>query len=214
LPFIFIPVIALPLLSIRTIEWGHFLPVLSNGFLPVIKGALIFAGVIQGLEVILFISPFLSDIRKSYLPVIIGLGSFLFLVCTILISSVGILGVENVKHSLWPGISTVSIIELPGFPVERFELFLTLPGLLGILTTLCIYLHLISYGIIGLTNFKYRKLMITLVGGVIISGVYLFPNYAWAINIRNVVQYLTLIIFAIATLTLIMAIIRGKGVSR
>ena len=214
LPFIFIPVIALPLLSIRTIEWQHFLPVLSNGLLPVLKGALVFAGAIQGLEVILFISPFLSDIRKSYLPVIIGISSLMFLIFTFLISSVGVLGVENVKQTIWPGINTVSIIELPGFPVERFELFLTLPGLLGIFTTLCIYLYLISYGIIGLTNFKYRKLIITLVGGVIISGVYLFPNYAWAINMRNVVQYLTLVIFAIANLTLVMAIIRGKGVSR
>lgn len=34
----------------------------------------------------------------------------------------------SVRESAWPGIDTITVTELPGFHVERFELWLTMPG--------------------------------------------------------------------------------------
>ena len=123
-------------LSLKEISFDNFLPVFSNGYVPIFKGALFYLGLFQGVEVILFLAPFLFKPQNAVKPAFLGIGVLSIFAFTSAGAAVGTLGVENVKTTVWPGLATVSIIHLPGFPVERFELFLTLPWLIAIFTTI------------------------------------------------------------------------------
>jgi spore germination protein (amino acid permease) len=215
LPFIVVPLIIILFLIIRPIQFTNFLPMLSNGMLPILKGAFVFAGAWQGLEVILFLAPFISNIHKAYIPTIIGISLFIFLLIAIATGTIGIMGVENVKETLLPSITMLSLIELPGFPVERFGLLLTLPMILGFFTTLAIYIYLITFPLIGLFKFKHRKLIISLVALLTLTTIYLIPDQSWTLKLRQIVLYLTvLFILVIPLFTLILAKVRGQGAGK
>lgn len=140
LVFFFPPLALIYVLAFRIVEWDNFLPVLANGIMPVVKGAIYYAGVLQGLELILFLSPFINSVNKAVRPALAGITVVNLIALTHTIIAIGILGADNIKESIWPGIDTISLIELPGFPVERYELFLTLPWMIGIFTTMCLVL--------------------------------------------------------------------------
>lgn len=211
LPFLILPLLFLYFISFRNIALENFLPVLGNGWLPVLKGAVIFAGLLQGLEIILFLGPFLSDTKRAVKPALTGIISVNLIALLQTTTTIGIMGSENIKHSVWPGITLMSLVELPGFPAERYELFLTAPWLVGVFTTMCIFLYLLSHGIIQVFNLKNKKGVIFILSGLIISATYFFPNYAWTLDIRKNYTISTLFfLYLLPILTLIVATLRGK----
>lgn len=140
-----------------------------------------------------------------------GVNLIIFIALIQSVNAIGILGVDNIEVSVWPGIDTMSVIHFPGFPVERYELFLTLPWLVGIFSTLCVFLYLLSYGIVQTFNIQHRTVVIYLLAAVIVGGTLLFPNYAWTLQARELLNIVTLLFIAvIPVLTLILAVIRKK----
>lgn len=211
LVFFFPPLLLIYVLSLRIVEWDNFLPVLANGIMPVVKGAVYYAGVLQGLELILFLSPFLTSVKKAVRPALAGITVVNLLGLTHTVIAIGILGTENIREALWPGIDTISLIELPGFPVERYELLLTLPWLIGMFTTMCLVLYLLSYSILQVFNLRHKKVLIFAVAGAVVAATYLYPNYTWALTARQHWYLPTLLfVYTIPVLTLLAAIIRGK----
>ncbi|MDW7675101.1 MAG: endospore germination permease [Bacillota bacterium] len=210
-PLFAVLMISLAILSLREVRLENLLPLFSNGFMPIIKGAIMYVGVIQGVEVLLFISPFLRRIDQSLKPALFGVVPVILFMLVSSINAIGILGVENVLEFAYPGIAILSIVEISGFTVERYELFLTLPWLIAIFTTMCIYIYLLSYGIIEVFGLPNRKITIYLVTTAIIGMTYLIPNLAWTMVLRGYFNYFTLIFVAfIPICTLVLAMIRGK----
>ncbi len=210
-PFIIIPLTIIFALSIAKIEITSFLPILSNGITPVLKGSFNIVGALQGLELILFLGPFLNDVTRSVKPVLLSIGVLLTTVMFQLTAAVGLLGVESVNLSIYPGVDSITVIELPGFPVQRFELFLTFPWIFGVFTTICLMVYLSSYGIMQIFNLKRKRLVCFLVSALTIAASYLFPNTAVEQEVRNSFIYATLLfVYAIPILTLVAATIRSK----
>jgi spore germination protein len=206
-----IPLILIFVIGIRNIDISQFNPVLKGGFIPVLKGAIYFAGALQGLEVILFLSPFLKDVKKSIKPVMFGVGLINIIALFLVVLAIGVMGVNNIKYSVFPGIDTISLIEFPGFAVERFELFLTFPWIIGVFTTICIFLYLLSYGTNKLINLKNHKIVVYLLTIVVVSATYLFPSFVVEEKIRSFFGYFTLVfVYFIPAVTLLLAIIRSK----
>jgi len=212
-PFLVLPLLFICLLALRTVDLGNFLPILSNGFMPVLKGAIYFAGGWQGLEIILFLSPFLAaNPVKATRPALIGVGLIMLLNFLQTIISIGIMGVENIQASEFPGLATISVVEFPGFPVERYELLLTLPWIVAVFTTIALFIYLLAYGISEIFHLPQQRKIITYITGVgLVLTIYVFPNYIWASKIRGYYNYLTLFfVFALPLGTLILAVLRGK----
>lgn len=147
-PFILVPLAFSGMFQIFHIDINNFQPVLANGLLPVLKGAVLFAGFWQGIEIILFINPFITNPGKALKPALAGISLLVVFSVVQTLNTIGILGTELIEVSIWPGVSAMSSIQFPGFPVERYELFLTLPWLIAIFTTLCVILYLFSFGVI------------------------------------------------------------------
>ncbi|MDT3699558.1 MAG: endospore germination permease [Thermincola sp.] len=210
-PFMVLPMILIFAIGIRNIDFSQFQPILHGGVVPVLKGAVYFAGTLQGLEVILFLSPFLDDLKKSVKPAMFGVGLTVSLAFLLLVLGIGVLGVGNLEYSIFPGIDTISLLELPGFAVERFELFLTFPWIIGVFTTICIFLYLLSYGTSQLLNIKNPKIAVYILTIAVVCSVYLFPNFMVEEKIRGFYNYFTLFfVYLLPSFTLLLAIIRSK----
>ena len=213
-PFLMVLLIFSIVLGLSKVELEKFLPLLENGPVPVLKGAIYFLGVPQGLiGIILFLTPFLSKPNKALLPAISGISIVICTVFFFMATSIGVLGADYVKIAVWPGIDTLGAIQFPGFPVERYELWLTMPWLIGVFTTTTLMLYLISNGLIQVLNFdlKYRKIAAYLIAALLIAVTYVLPNYAYTLKFR---EYFTILglgfLHLIPWLTLIIALLRGK----
>ncbi|EEG76850.1 GerAB/ArcD/ProY family transporter [Dethiobacter alkaliphilus] len=210
-PFLLLPLIMVAALQVVNIRLENLQPVLGNGVLPVLKGAVLFAGFWQGLELLLFTSPFIKKPQQALKPALLAVGVLTALAVAQTISVIGVLGVDHIEVAIWPGINAMSAIAFPGFPVERFELFLTLPWIVAIFTTLCVFLYLLSFGIIQLLHIPYRKLTVFLCAGLIVASSLLFPNYPAKMQYFDAFALLTIVfVLLIPSLTLILAIIRKK----
>ncbi|MFZ5946057.1 MAG: GerAB/ArcD/ProY family transporter [Bacillota bacterium] len=210
--FFIVPVLLIIPLSINNIETKHFFPILENGITPVLKGAVLYAGYFHGLELILFIFPFIRKTNNTYKHAILGVGIINLLALCINIIVVGVLGIDNTTKMLWPVTSMLSLIEVPGFPAERFELFLTVPLLITAFVTIAVTLYLLSYGIIQTFDLKNKKIVICSAALITVLATLLIPNFAWSIRLRDVHIYLTFIfIYFLPLSTLLLIFFRRKG---
>lgn len=210
--FLFIPLTLIAILGFGQIQLDNFQPILGHNLGTILKGAIVFTGIYQGLEVILFAGPFLTNVKKMAWPAIIGAIGGTFFPLILSISAIGSLGVQNLKQSIWPGVDTVSMIMLPGFPVERYELFLTMPWIIALFTTICMILYLLAYGIKETFHLEHRKRIVGLSVVLVVAATFLFPDYAWALKYREILTLATYLFIAILPLlTLILAMVRGKG---
>lgn len=209
--FLVIPLLFIYVLAIIKIELSNFLPVLSNGIVPVLKGALYYAGALQGLELILFLGPFLTDVKKAVKPALLGVGFVAFTSIWQALAAIGIMGVDFVEGEFYPGIQTVTLIELPGFPVERFGLILTLPLFIGVFTTICLFVYLLSYGLMQTFNLQQKKLVVWLASAVTGLATFAVTNVAFTLKMREYFFIATLFfVYLIPLLTLILAVLRRK----
>ncbi len=211
-PFLLLPLVMLAVLFVRSIELNNFLPVFGGGIVPIFKGAFYFLGAYQGPEVLLFIAPFITQIGKGTKPALLGYAIPAVFGWFNTVAAIGILGVDAIKESILPGIDVVGLIQLPGFPVERFGLLLTMPWLIGIYTTMAIYLYLLCHGVTDICHWRQRKITTySLTFLAMLSG-YFVPNQSWHDQLRNVITWLTpVFVYALPALTLVVAIIRKKG---
>lgn len=212
LPFLVIPLIVLIILFLTAIKFERFLPILSNGFLPVLKGSYYFLGAYQGPEVILFVAPFFLKIKNGAKLSILSYNITAFFGWSNTAAAIGILGITNLEESILPGINVVNRLELPGFAVERFGLLLTLPWLIAIYTTIAIYLYLLCSSTFQLFKLKSSTWLILLITTIPVTLGYFMPNENWHELLR---QYLTVvtvpIVYVLPVLTLLLAVVRKKG---
>jgi spore germination protein len=210
-PLYIIPVIIVVPLTLGEIDFDHFSPVLANGIMPVIKGAIIYSGYFHGLEVILFLSPFLAQTTGAFKPTLGGIILLNLLAFFFIGLAIGVLGIQNVNEILWPGFSMLSIIEIPGFPAERFELLFTLPLLIGVFVAISLTLYLLSFGISQVFKICRRKAVIYITSFCSVFATLLIPNFAWSIYLRDLHTYIAIIfIYCLPLLTLLLAVLRKK----
>lgn len=122
--FLILPLLLIIVLVIPQIDVSNFSPILSEGFLPVLKGAFLYAGAFQGLEIILFTAPFFNDSEKAVKPAFIGTG-FVIIANSLVqaVAAIGVLGITQAQEAVYPGVEVIRLIEIPGLFAERFEFF-------------------------------------------------------------------------------------------
>jgi len=210
-PLFIIPILLTILLTLSEIEIRNFFPIMADGITPVLKGAIIYTGYFQGLELILFLPPFLSDTNKAFKPTLGGIVFVNLLAFVAIILVIGILGIKNTNQILWPAFAMLSLIEIPGFPAERFELLLTLPLLIGAFVTISIVLYLLSYGIIQVFKISHKKTVIYVMALITVLAIMLVPDFAWGIKFRRIHTYATIVfIYLLPLLTFLLAVLRKK----
>lgn len=210
-PFMVLPLLLVAVLSVRNIELRNFLPFLGAGLLPVLKGAITYAGAVQGLEILLFIGPFLSKPQKAVKPALIGIMIVTAVVFIEIVTAIGTLGVKSTQELIWPNLSALGVLEIPGLPAQRFDLLLSLSALVGGFTTICMTLYLLTYGVAQVFGITRRNAVIYAGAGLTALATYVIPNFAWTMEIRELLNDAALVLISLIPVgTLLIAIVRGK----
>lgn len=215
--FMIIPFLGVFILTLPNIYWGNFFPVLENGFIPVLEGIIYFMSIFQCMTgIILIFYPFFNRSASLLKPALFGMGVIFVLTMLETVGAIGVLGIENINESAWPGVDTITVIELPGFPVERFELWLTLPWIIGIFATWALTLYFLTYGftqVFHLTAQRKAIIYMAAVGACFFG--YIIPNYSYVIMIRDIFSLSSIVfVFILPALALLICTLMKKGDSR
>jgi len=209
--FYFISYFPFMLIILLNGQIEYLYPFLEGGIWPVIKGALIYLGMLQGPEVLLFAIPLTLNPSKALLPSLAGLTLFHFAAFLQMAAVLVNLGISSASDLVYPSMDMLSTLHLPGWPVERFELFLTFPWLIGTFTSTALAIYLASNGLMSLLPWPKPPLIFWAVGILVIPPVYLIPNILWTEQMESMIWLITpLAIYLLPLATFGLAVLRKK----
>ncbi|GAA0180589.1 endospore germination permease [Clostridium sediminicola] len=154
-----IPVILL----IKDMNINNLMPILYDGFTPVLKGAFsVFS--FPFAELVIFTMVFTSFKEKES-PKIYRIGLFLggILLLITSLSDILILGADIAEIDYFPAYTTVRRIKLGTF-IERIEILISMMFLIGGITKISICLLAASKGVTKLFGFKEYRFIVTPIG--------------------------------------------------
>ncbi|MFE5320020.1 GerAB/ArcD/ProY family transporter [Paenibacillus sp. NPDC056579] len=127
------------ILTFGEVDLGENLPILGDGFMPVLRSIPTTFFSFLGFEMILFLLPLMDD-QRSVTTSIIRVFSFVTaLYVIIVVVCVGILGAKEVSYVNYPTLAIAKNIILPGSFVERLESVMMLAWIPFALTTIVLY---------------------------------------------------------------------------
>lgn len=117
----FVPVILVLIFSIYDADFTNILPIFSNSPNSYLKGAIAGINRFAGFQILFLILPLLKG-KRNLTRVVFNSVSFItvfYIIIFILV--IGVFGKEQTKILLWPVITLVKYINIPGAFIERWE---------------------------------------------------------------------------------------------
>jgi len=147
LNLMFTPLVIFGALGIITFEIPHMdltnlLPIMSEGFPPILKGVKETTFTFLGIEILFF---FMAYMKKSDLlasPLILAIGFISSIYLLIIIMTISIFDLESTQKIMFPMIELVKEVEVPGKIFERAEPFFITIWLMTMLNTIAISQYL------------------------------------------------------------------------
>lgn len=209
--FFFVPWLFSHFIALTNSHLGYFLPFLANGILPVLKGSLIYLGMVQGIEIILFALPFVSNPRKAIVPAFAGLSILHLSMLISTLATQGTIGSLSAAQNIYTSMEMLNSLHVSGWPVERFELFLTMPWFIGVFTSMVLAVYLIAYGASRLIPLQRWSLFCWGSGILGVALTYLIPDVFWSDTLWRFIQILYIGgLFPLVMTTLLLSVIRKQ----
>lgn len=215
IPLVITVLLLVIVLNFQDFEIRNLRPLISNGLVRTIKGAL--QGIPKiitaflGFEIAFFIIPFLQEPDKitPYVAGGILLPTIIYTALTAM--SIGVFGIELTKKMLYPTISLARAIEFPGAFAERFDILFSILWILGVFTSISIFFYIASLSItriMGLKNF--RPFIFILVPFVYLVSI--LPQNIYQIHfLIDIVGYIGIVVTLLPIPLLLISKISGKG---
>lgn len=198
-------------IALSNMKISYFFPILADGIWPVIKGALLMMATLNGLEILLFAIPLTARPQQTLLPAFAGLSLFHLTVVAQTLAIIGNLGAVTIREMVYPSMDMLSTLRLPGWPVERFELFLTLPWLIGAFTSVALCIYLLCNGILKILPLKNPKPVYWTIGSGAVILTYLISNILWVFLLEKYLWAITpVFIYLIPLASYLLALIRRQ----
>lgn len=137
----FMPLLYDPILRIET---SHFLPMFEASFSDLLKGARVSSYTFLGLEILLFIYPFIDNKEKAKRPTYLGLTASAFIVLTTTIISIGYFSPNNFHNLDWPVLILFKSVSFSF--MERFDYFIVSGWLMITIPTAVLFMWAIMHG--------------------------------------------------------------------
>ncbi|ARI78183.1 GerAB/ArcD/ProY family transporter [Halobacillus mangrovi] len=104
---------------ITYMDWDNFLPLAQSSPLEILKGAQKTAYTVLGMEIILFVYPYIKNKDKVSLPIHLALGLTTFLILLVTVVSIGYFSPDHLEQTVW---ATLALFKIISFPIiERFD---------------------------------------------------------------------------------------------
>jgi len=163
------------LLLIKDIDVTNILPILENGFMPVLQGGLVYQSWFGEVFLLAFLYPYVNNQRKSLKA---GMKITLYIMLIFLYVNffvLTLLGLSSLNQ-LYPVYSAVRAISVLGF-FENFEVIITASWVLGNFVKLTIFLYVASTGLAQLVSSSdYRIVVFPLTMLLIFMSYWDIPN--------------------------------------
>lgn len=162
LPILVVPIIAMYLIAISKADFTELLPFMRTPVKTLAKGSLEIGLSFLGFDVLLMIGPSLRSPKRSNWIMFASIGSSLIIYLFIVIVVFATLGVEDTKVILWPGMSIIRTIMVPGGIFERLDALILALWTIASFTTISGYYYTAATAIGHLIGAKEFKHLVTL----------------------------------------------------
>ncbi|GAA0728319.1 endospore germination permease [Clostridium malenominatum] len=169
----FIPVFFIFIFAIYKVDFGNLLPIFNEPIENYFKGITVGMNRYVGFEILLLVLPF---VRKKDNILKITIKGIIFVIGFYIITfilAIGVFGVEQTKILLWPTVTMVKSIDIPGSFVERWEGIMMSIWILFYFTTFTNHYYFASDMIRKVMDFRDVKLSST----ILIPFIYLIALY-------------------------------------
>lgn len=211
-----IPFALIWLISLFNFQTENLMPFFAKHDLSkVLPAALETWNMYSGYEVILFLLPFTRPGKISITKSVsgaFGCMGVLFMLITVI--SIGVLTVDGVKGTIYPTMTVISSVDLPGTFVERLETDLALAWIPVVFDTLAIFLWISAQVLKELQGLHDHKPFVLLLTPLIYTLSMLLDSAKIYDDVSKAVTWLGLIFsFVIIPITLLLVFIKRRGVS-
>lgn len=109
------------LLMISGCDFSNLLPFMRTDFRAILKGSYSTIFSYSGFEFVLLLIPFIKNPNKSFRSGVIAFSIIIGTYFLVTILSFGQLGIAETKHLIWPTLSAMDSVDIPGSFIERLE---------------------------------------------------------------------------------------------
>ncbi|HWQ30315.1 MAG TPA: endospore germination permease, partial [Negativicutes bacterium] len=215
-PIAFIPFFLVLVFGFPNLNFSNLLPVFqtSPAKMATAVPSLLFS--YGGIELSLFYIGFMKEPKKAYKPAIIAVLFITMFLVVITVLCIAAFGPEATQQFLWPLVSYIRAISLPGLFIERLDGVILSLWMLTVFTTMVTSYFVVGYSISRVVGTKEQKQYIVPLS-IVIYYLALQPDslaalYTWG---GRIFPYaISTFLYAVPVLLLIIARIRKLGVRR
>lgn len=160
-------------------DMGHFLPIMEASPMEILNGARVMSYSVLGMEVLLFIYPYIDNKKNAALPVHLGLGLTTFLILLVTVVSIGYFSPYQLRETVW---ATLSLFKIISFSmIERFDFIAVALWMMVIIPNIVLFGWMLVHGMNRLYNAKFKPTLYGIAGAVFIAAVLI--EYRMNINV-------------------------------
>jgi spore germination protein (amino acid permease) len=197
---------------IRYVDTTHVFPIMNTDMLNLFKGIKSTTLSMMGLELILFIFPFVKEKKKVMLFAQLGnlYTTLLFTIVTLV--AIMFFASDSLEKIIWPVLSMFKIVRLPN--LERFEFIAVSFWMLIILPNMCLYLWAASKGFSRVLHRKQKWGILIIATLTFIASFFIKIRYQMNIVTDIVAQAGFLLAFCYPVMLSVIIYIKKKLVRR
>ncbi|GEN55219.1 germination protein XA [Halobacillus faecis] len=135
---------------ITYMDWEHFLPVFQTPAPDLLKGVQQVTFTVLGLEILLFVYPFIQDKKRAAIPAHAGVFFTTCLILLVTVVSIGYFSPDQLKSTVW---ATLSLFKIISFSVlERFDFIAVALWMMVIIPNIVLFGWMIVHSLKRLFN--------------------------------------------------------------
>lgn len=212
-PFLFIPMILMMLPGITDADFSNLLPVFYGLPSKFFKALPTMALSFSGYELLLFYIGFMKKPKKAYVYAAVGIivVTLFYIIITVLCFSM--FSVKVVEGMIWPLLSYVRSVNLPGLFIERLDGVMLGVWVFAVYTTMVSLYFALTYSLSRLLGTKEQKQYALIMVPFIYLASIIPQNFAQVDKMSvYLIEYSgTILLYVVPPLLLLIAWIRKKG---
>ncbi|HYF75488.1 MAG TPA: endospore germination permease [Candidatus Nitrosocosmicus sp.] len=156
-PILFIPFFVIMFFGFQQMEFSNMLPSFQTPVDKVITAVPALTFSFGGIELALFYIGFMRNPKKAYKPAIIAVLFITFFLVMVTVFCIAAFGKNATTQFLWPLVSYIRAISLPGLFIERLDGVILSLWMLTVFTTMVSAYFVLSYSISKVIGTKEHK---------------------------------------------------------
>ncbi|MBA2174642.1 GerAB/ArcD/ProY family transporter [Halobacillus locisalis] len=136
-------------------DWGHFLPVFQSSPLEILKGSQKMTYTVLGMEVLLFVYPYIENKKKIAVPVHLAIVLTTFLILLVTVVSIGYFSDYQLRETVW---ATLSLFKIVSFSIiERFDFIAVAIWMMVIIPNIVLFCWILLHSVKRMFNFQGKR---------------------------------------------------------